>query len=159
VQGGITLGLQNVPSDQAPDLSLRTMGSDQRNISNVLLVAPAEEIAARQRQDLASQQPIAALAPLLRELPPVNYAKASDVAPLLASVTAGSEQRGSITVDDRTNSIIALETQDRLDELRRIVTQLDIPVRQVMIEARIVEANVGFDKALVVRWGGNVNLS
>src|SRR5690606_22830314 len=87
-----------------------------------------------------------------------NYANASDIATLFASVTAGGEQRGSITVDDRTNSIIALETQERLSELRRIVTQLDIPVRQVMIEARIVEANVGFDKALGVRWGGNVNL-
>src|SRR5690606_4439853 len=106
-----------------------------------------------------SQKQIAELAPLRRELIQVNYAKASDIAALFASVTAGSEQRGSITVDDRTNSIIALETQDRLDELRRIVTQLDIPVRQVMIEARIVEANVGFDKALGVRWGGNVNLA
>ncbi|MCL3027678.1 type IV pilus secretin PilQ, partial [Klebsiella pneumoniae] len=62
--------------------------------------------------------------------------------------------RGSITVDDRTNSIIAYQPQERLDELRRIVSQLDIPVRQVMIEARIVEANVGYDKSLGVRWGG-----
>src|SRR5690554_3794293 len=158
VQGSITLRLQNVPWDQALDLVLKTKGLDQRKIGNVLLVAPAEEIAARERQELESQKQIAELAPLRRELIQVNYAKASDIAALFASVTAGSEQRGSITVDDRTNSIIALETQDRLDELRRIVTQLDIPVRQVMIEARIVEANVGFDKALGVRWGGNVNL-
>lgn len=147
-----------MPWDQALDLVLKTKGLDQRKIGNVLLVAPAEEIAARERQELESQKQIAELAPLRRELIQVNYAKASDIAALFASVTAGSEQRGSITVDDRTNSIIALETQDRLDELRRIVTQLDIPVRQVMIEARIVEANVGFDKALGVRWGGNVNL-
>src|SRR5690554_5193614 len=158
VQGSITLRLQNVPWDQALDLVLKTKGLDQRKIGNMLLVAPAEEIAARERQELESQKQIAELAPLRRELIQVNYAKASDIAALFASVTAGSEQRGSITVDDRTNSIIALETQDRLDELRRIVTQLDIPVRQVMIEARIVEANVGFDKALGVRWGGNVNL-
>ena len=158
VQGSITLRLQNVPWDQALDLVLKPKGLDQRKIGNVLLVAPAEEIAARERQELESQKQIAELAPLRRELIQVNYAKASDIAALFASVTAGSEQRGSITVDDRTNSIIALETQDRLDELRRIVTQLDIPVRQVMIEARIVEANVGFDKALGVRWGGNVNL-
>ncbi|MDX9686330.1 type IV pilus secretin PilQ [Halopseudomonas formosensis] len=158
VQGSITLRLQNVPWDQALDLVLKTKGLDQRKIGNVLLVAPAEEIAARERQELESQKQIAELAPLRRELIQVNYAKASDIATLFASVTAGSEQRGSITVDDRTNSIIALETQDRLDELRRIVTQLDIPVRQVMIEARIVEANVGFDKALGVRWGGNVRM-
>ena len=158
VQGSITLRLQNVPWDQALDLVLRTKGLDKRQVGNVLLVAPAEEIAARERQELESQQQIAELAPLRRELIQVNYANASDMAALFASVTAGSEQRGSITVDDRTNSIIAFETQERLDELRRIVTQLDIPVRQVMIEARIVEANVGFDKALGVRWGGNVNL-
>src|SRR5690554_681393 len=159
VQGSITLRLQNVPWDQALDLVLKTKGLDQRKIGNVLLVAPAEEIAARERQELESQKQIAELAPLRRELIQVNYAKAADIATLFASVTASEgEQRGSITVDDRTNSIIALETQAKLDELRRIVTQLDIPVRQVMIEARIVEANVGFDKALGVRWGGNVNL-
>src|SRR5690606_22824730 len=134
------LRLQNVPWDQALALLLKTKGLDRRNIGNVLLVAPAVEAAARERPVLESQKQIAELAQLRRELVQVNYAKASDIATLFASVTAGSEQRGSITVDDRTNSIIALETQDRLDELRRIVTQLDIPVRQVMIEARIVEA-------------------
>lgn len=159
VQGSITLRLQNVPWDQALDLVLKTKGLDQRKIGNVLLVAPAEEIAARERQELESQMQIAELAPLRRELIQVNYARAADIASLFASVTAGDgEQRGSITVDDRTNSIIALETQQKLDELRRIVVQLDIPVRQVMIEARIVEANVGFDKALGVRWGGNVRM-
>ena len=160
VQGSITLRLQNVPWDQALDLVLKTKGLDKRQIGNVLLVAPAEEIAARERQELESQKQIAELAPLRRELIQVNYAKASDIAQLFASVTSADadSQRGSLTVDERTNSIIALETQEKLDELRRIVTQLDIPVRQVMIEARIVEANVGFDKALGVRWGGNLNL-
>ncbi|WOD13320.1 type IV pilus secretin PilQ [Pseudomonas sp. NyZ704] len=159
VQGSITLRLQNVPWDQALDLVLRTKGLGQRKVGNVLLVAPADEIAARERQELESQQQVAELAPLRRELIQVNYAKASDIATLFASVTgAEGQERGSITVDDRTNSIIALETQDKLDELRRIVVQLDIPVRQVMIEARIVEANVGFDKALGVRWGGNIGM-
>lgn len=160
VEGSITLRLQNVPWDQALDLVLKTKGLDKRKIGNVLLVAPADEIAARERQELESQRQIAELAPLRRELIQVNYARASDIAQLFASVTAAAngEQRGSITVDDRTNSIIALETQEKLDELRRIVTQLDIPVRQVMIEARIVEAAVGFDKALGVRWGGNIDL-
>ncbi|MDH4611930.1 type IV pilus secretin PilQ [Pseudomonas sp. BN102] len=160
VQGNITLRLQNVPWDQALDLVLKTKGLDKRKVGNVLLVAPADEIAARERQELESQKQLAELAPLRRELIQVNYAKASDIAKLFQSVTsgdpsaAGTDERGSITVDDRTNSIIAYQTQDKLDELRRIVTQLDIPVRQVMIEARIVEANVDYDKALGVRWGG-----
>ncbi|MFZ2288316.1 MAG: type IV pilus secretin PilQ family protein [Halopseudomonas yangmingensis] len=160
VEGSITLRLQNVPWDQALDLVLKTKGLDKRQVGNVLLVAPAAEIADRERQELESQKQIAELAPLRRELIQVNYAKAVDIAKLFQSVVAaeGQAQRGSITVDERTNSIIAMETQDKLDELRRIVTQLDIPVRQVMIEARIVEASVGFDKELGVRWGGNVNM-
>ena len=158
VQGGITLRLQNVPWDQALDLVLKTKGLDKRMVGNVLLVAPADEIAARERQELESQKQIQELAPLRRELLQVNYAKAADIAKLFQSVTRGQnveQERGSITVDDRTNNIIAYQTQDRLDELRRIVAQLDIPVRQVMIEARIVEANVDYDKSLGVRWGGS----
>ncbi|MFF7707564.1 type IV pilus secretin PilQ [Pseudomonas sp. NPDC007930] len=165
VQGNITLRLQNVPWDQALDLVLKTKGLDKRKVGNVLLVAPADEIAARERQELESQKQIQDLAPLRRDLIQVNYAKASDIAKLFQSVTgaggkgaagadSGGETRGSITVDDRTNSIIAYQTQESLDELRRIVAQLDIPVRQVMIEARIVEATVNYDKALGVRWGG-----
>jgi type IV pilus assembly protein PilQ len=171
VAGNITLRLQNVPWDQALDLVLKTKGLDKRKIGNVLLVAPADEIAARERQELEAQKQIAELAPLRRELIQVNYAKASDIAKLFQSVTGGdgsssgasggdsSSDRGSIAVDDRTNSIIAHQTQDRLDELRRIVSQLDVAVRQVMIEARIVEADVGYDKSLGVRWGGSTNLS
>lgn len=158
VQGNITLRLQNVPWDQALALVLKTKGLDKRQVGNVLLVAPADEIAARERQELESQRQIAELAPLRREVVQVNYAKAADIARLFQSVTnnaASAEDRGSIAVDDRTNNIIAYQTQERLDELRRIVAQLDIPVRQVMIEARIVEANVNYDKALGVRWGGS----
>lgn len=164
VQGNITLRLQNVPWDQALDLVLKTKGLDKRKVGNVLLVAPADEIAARERQELEAQKQISELAPLRRELIQVNYAKASDIAKLFQSVTGvggapgavggGTDNRGSITVDDRTNAIIAYQTQDRLDELRRIVAQLDIPVRQVMIEARIVEAAVDYSKSLGVRWGG-----
>ncbi|WP_236199092.1 type IV pilus secretin PilQ [Pseudomonas pseudonitroreducens] len=162
VQGSITLRLQNVPWDQALDLVLKTKGLDKRKVGNVLLVAPADEIAARERQELEAQKQISELAPLRRELIQVNYAKASDIAKLFQSVTGaggapgagGADNRGSITVDDRTNAIIAYQTQDRLDELRRIVAQLDIPVRQVMIEARIVEASVDYSKSLGVRWGG-----
>jgi type IV pilus assembly protein PilQ len=159
VQGGITLRLQNVPWDQALDLVLKTKGLDKRMIGNVLLVAPADEIAARERQEMETQKQMEDLAPLRRELLQVNYAKAGDIAKLFQSVTsteAKADERGSITVDERTNNIIAYQTQDRLDELRKIVAQLDIPVRQVMIEARIVEANVDYDKSLGVRWGGAV---
>lgn len=161
VQGNITLRLQNVPWDQALDLVLKTKGLDKRKVGNVLLVAPADEIAARERQELESQKQIAELAPLKRELIQVNYAKATDIAKLFQSVTSAdgsadpaTAERGSVTVDDRTNSIIAYQTEDKLEELRRIVVQLDIPVRQVMIEARIVEANVDYDKELGVNWRG-----
>jgi type IV pilus assembly protein PilQ len=163
VQGDITLRLQNVPWDQALDLVLKTKGLDKRKIGNVLLVAPADEIAARERQELESQKQIAELEPLRRELIQVNYAKASDIAKLFQSVTgsdpsAASAVRGSVTVDDRTNSIIAYQPQTNLDELRRIVAQLDIPVRQVMIEARIVEASVDYSKELGVKWKGVTTL-
>ncbi|EPJ77356.1 type II and III secretion system protein [Pseudomonas sp. CFII64] len=162
VEGNITLRLQNVPWDQALDLVLRTKSLDKRLIGNVLMIAPAAEISARELQEMESAKHVSELAPLRRELMQVNYAKAKDIAELFKSVTKqegnaedGQQERGSITVDDRTNNIIAYQTQDRLDELRRIVSQLDIPVRQVMIEARIVEATVGYDKALGVRWGGS----
>jgi len=158
VQGNITLRLQNVPWDQALDLVLKTKGLDKRKIGNVLLIAPAAEIAARERQEMEAQKQIAELAPLRRELIQVNYAKAAQIAALFQSVTSGQgDERGSVTVDDRTNSIIAYQTQEKLDELRRVVAQLDIPVRQVMIEARIVEANVDYSKSLGVRWGGSLS--
>ncbi|KAF0862483.1 type IV pilus secretin PilQ [Pseudomonas sp. LD120] len=159
VQGSITLRLQDVPWEQALDLVLKTKGLVQRKVGNVLLVAPADEIAARERQQLESQRQLADLAPLRRELLQVNYAKAAEIAKLFQSVTSAEErvdERGSISVDERTNNIIAYQTRERLDELRRIVTQLDVPVRQVLIEARIVEANLDYDKSLGVRWGGSV---
>lgn len=164
VQGNITLRLQNVPWDQALDLVLKTKGLDKRRMGNVLLVAPAAEIAERERQELEARQQLQALAPLRREVLQLNYAKATDIAALFKEYaeggseniksSSGDQWRGSIIADDRTNSLMANLTEDRLEELRRIVTQLDVPVRQVMIEARIVEATVGYDKALGVRWGG-----
>ncbi len=159
VQGNITLRLQNVPWDQALDLVLKTKGLDKRKIGNVLMVAPADEIAARERQELESQKQVAELAPLRKDIIQLNYAKASDIAKIYeaegAKGTLKDDMRGSVIFDDRTNSLIVTLTQERIDELRRIITQLDIPVRQVMIEARIVEANVNYDKSLGVRWGGS----
>ncbi len=159
VRGNITLRLQNVPWDQALDLVLKTKGLDQRKVGNVLMVAPADEIAAREQQELAVQKQVAELAPLRKDIIQLNYAKASDIAKLYEEGSSGTlkdDMRGSVIFDDRTNSLIVTLTQERIDELRRIVTQLDIPVRQVMIEARIVEANVDYDKSLGVRWGGNI---
>lgn len=159
VQGSITLRLKDVPWDQALDLVLQAKGLDKRVKAGVLLVAPAEELAARELLTLESRKQMADLAPLRRELLQVNYAKAADLAKLFQSVTGfegTTDERGSVAVDDRTNNIIAYQTSERLEELRRIVAQLDIPVRQVMIEARIVEANVDYDKSLGVRWGGRL---
>ncbi len=159
VQGTITLRLKGVPWDQALDLVLQAKGLDKRIKAGVLLVAPAEELAARELLTLESRKQMADLAPLRRELLQVNYAKAADLAKLFQSVTGlegATDERGSVAVDDRTNNIIAYQTGERLDELRRIVAQLDIPVRQVMIEARIVEANVDYDKSLGARWGGRL---
>ena len=159
VSGNITLRLQNVPWDQALDLVLKTKGLDKRKVGNVLMVAPADEIAARERQELEAQKQVAELAPLRKDVIQLNYAKASDIAKIYedndSQGTLKDDMRGSVIFDDRTNTLIVTLTQERIDELRRIVTQLDIPVRQVMIEARIVEANVDFDKSLGVRWGGN----
>ncbi|SEK53254.1 type IV pilus assembly protein PilQ [Atopomonas hussainii] len=157
VQGSITLRLQNVPWDQALDLVLKTKGLDQRKVGNVLLVAPADEIAARERQELETQRQLAELSPIVREVLQVNYAKACDLAKLFDEFTEAGEQkdmRGSIICDDRSNSLIAHYTRERMEELRRIVAQLDIPVRQVMIEARIVEANVDYNRQLGVEWRG-----
>ena len=160
VSGNITLRLQNVPWDQALDLVLKTKGLDKRTVGNVLMVAPADEIAARERQELEAQKQVAELAPLRKDVIQLNYAKASDIAKLYEDVeskgTLKDDMRGSVIFDDRTNTLIVTLTQERIDELRRIVAQLDIPVRQVMIEARIVEANVDYDKSLGVRWGGNL---
>jgi type IV pilus assembly protein PilQ len=160
VSGNITLRLQNVPWDQALDLVLKTKGLDKRKVGNVLMVAPADEIAARERQELEAQKQVAELAPLRKDVIQLNYAKASDIAKIYedndSKGTLKDDMRGSVISDDRTNTLIITLTQERIDELRRIVTQLDIPVRQVMIEARIVEANVDFDKSLGVRWGGNL---
>jgi len=161
VQGNITLRLQNVPWDQALDLVLRTKGLDKRLIGNVLMVDLAEGIAARERQELESRKQIAELAPLYRERIQVNYAKADKIVELFkATANTGNtsskgDDRGTITHDERTNSIIAYQTQDKLDELRRIISELDVPVKQVMIEARLVEANETFGKELGVKWSGS----
>lgn len=158
VSGSITLRLQNVPWDQALELVLKTKGLDSRQIGNVLMVAPAQEIAERERQEIESNKQFAELAPLQSEFIRIRYAKAAEVVNLFE---AGSEEggslvseRGSVVVDDRTNSIIVTDTAAKQAEIRNLIERVDIPIRQVMIEARIVIAQTNLDEELGIEWGG-----
>jgi len=154
VTGNVTLRLQNVPWDQALDIVLRTKGLDKRKQDNVIIVAPQEELAAREKADLAARKDIQELAPLRSEYLQVNYAKAKDMEGLIKS-QGGSllSSRGSVAVDDRTNTLLLQDTADRLADIRRLVATLDIPVRQVLIEARIVVVNDDFKRDLGARVG------
>ncbi len=158
VSGRITLRLQNVPWDQALELVLKTKGLDKRQIGNVLMVAPAAEIAERERQEIESNKQIAELAPLQSEFVRIRYAQAQQIVGLFQ---AGSEdggslisQRGSVVVDARTNSLIITDTAAKLAEIRELIEQVDIPVRQVMIESRIVIAQSDLTHSLGIEWGG-----
>lgn len=152
VRGRITLRLQNVPWDQALDLILKTKGLDKRKVGNVMLVAPADEIAAREKLELESQKQVKELAPLRTEYLTVNYAKAKEVADLVKSSGFLSE-RGTITVDERTNVMLIQDTGANIDEVRFMLEQLDIPVKQVMIEARLVIARSDAAAEMGVKWG------
>ena len=158
VRGRITLRLQNVPWDQALELVLKTKGLDKRQIGNVLMVAPAAEIAERERQQIEANKQIAELAPLQSEFVRIRYASAAQVVQLFE---AGSEEggslissRGSVVVEPRTNSLIITETAPKLAEIRGLIELVDIPIRQVMIEARIVIAQSDATKNLGIEWGG-----
>jgi type IV pilus assembly protein PilQ len=166
VNGSITLRLKNVPWDQALDIILKAKGLDKRVDGNVLMVAPAAEIAERERLQVEANKQLQELAPLRTEYIRIRYA---DARTLFDLFDAGSESgrgrsnenatgsilsaRGNAIVDERTNTIILTDTEDKIAEFRSIVQQIDIPVRQVEIEARIVIANTDFRKQLGVRWG------
>ncbi len=152
VGGRITLRLQNVPWDQALDLILKTKGLDKRKVGNVLLVAPADEIAAREKLELESQKQVQELAPTKTEYITVNYAKAEELSKLLTKESGFLSDRGSVAVDTRTNTLIVQETIGKIDEIRYMLEQLDVPVRQVLIEARIVIARTNVGEELGVRW-------
>jgi type IV pilus assembly protein PilQ len=154
VTGNVTLRLQNVPWDQALDIVLRTKGLDKRKQDNVIIVAPQEELASREKADLAAKKDIQELAPLRSEYLQVNYAKAKDMESLIKS-QGGTllSSRGNVAVDDRTNTLLLQDTADRLADIRRLVATLDIPVRQVLIEARIVIVNDDFKRDLGARVG------
>jgi len=154
VTGNVTLRLQNVPWDQALDIVLRTKGLDKRRQDNVIIVAPQAELAAREKAELAARKDVQELAPLRSEYLQVNYAKAQDMAGLIKTQTNSLlSPRGSVAVDDRTNTLLLQDTADRLADVRRLVATLDIPVRQVLIEARIVIVNNDFERDLGARFG------
>jgi len=154
VTGNVTLRLQNVPWDQALDIVLRTKGLDKRRQDNVIIVAPQAELAAREKAELAARKDVQELAPLRSEYLQVNYAKAQDMAGLIKTQTNSLlSPRGSVAVDDRTNTLLLQDTADRLADVRRLVATLDIPVRQVLIEARIVIVNNDFARDLGARFG------
>ena len=154
VGGNLTLRLKNVPWDQALDLILRTKGLAMRQTGNVMLVAPTEELAARERLELEAQQQIEELAPLRSEFIQVNYAKAADLSGLLkAEGNSLMSERGNVSVDERTNTLLVRDTTEAITAIRRLVSKLDVPVRQVLIEARIVIADDTFNRDLGVRFG------
>jgi type IV pilus assembly protein PilQ len=161
VGGSVTLRLQNVPWDQALDIILRLKGLDKRRQDNVIIVAPAEELAAREKASLAARNDLEQLAPLRTEYLQINYAKASDIAALVQSTSGKSgagrnsllSTRGSVTVDDRTNTLLLQDTAESITNVRQLVATLDIPVRQVLIEARIVVVSENFSRDLGVRAG------
>jgi len=156
VQGSVTLRLRNVPWDQALDIVMTTKGLDMRQNGNVIMVAPAEEIAARETADLEAQLAISELEPMYSEFLQVNYAKAADLAALITGDGSGNSMmsdRGSIGVDDRTNTLLVQDTAERLQDIRRMVRTLDIPIKQVLIESRIVVVGDTFSRDLGIRLG------
>lgn len=155
VQGNVTLRLRNVPWDQALDIVMTTKGLDMRENGNVIIVAPAEEIAARETADLEARAAIHELEPLYSEFVQVNYAKAADLAALIGGDSGNAllSERGSVGIDERTNTLLVKDTAERLQDIRRLVRTLDIPIRQVLIESRIVVVNDDFSRDLGVRFG------
>lgn len=155
VSGNVTLRLKNVPWDQAMDIILRTKGLSMRQTENVVLIAPTQEITSWEKNELEAKKEIRELAPLRSQLIQINYAKAEDMAALLKQ--KGNQlltpERGNVTVDVRTNSLLVQDTGEKLEEIRELLAKLDIPVRQVMIESRIVSATDDFMKDLGLRLG------
>ena len=154
VEGNLTLRLKNVPWDQAMDIILKTKGLDQRKAGNVILIAPTDEIAAREKLELEARKQVEELERLRTEFIKVNYARASDIADLLKLTdNAILSPRGSVSVDERTNTLLIKDTNSSLTNVRILLAELDIAVRQVLIESRVVIANDDFSKELGVRFG------
>ncbi len=174
VQGTITLNLNDVPWDQALDIIMRSKGLDMRQQGNILLIAPIEEIAEREKKEVESKRKLEELAPLETYVARIKYAEAKEIYKFFnaprAQVNSGDQQRsggqgghgstfsilserGSAIVDERTNTIILTDIGDKIDEFKRLLARIDIPVKQVLIEARIVKAESDFRKELGASWG------
>lgn len=163
VQGNLTLRLKDVPWDQALDIILQTRGLDMRKNGNVVWIAPRDELATKEKLELEAKQQISELEPLRTETFLLNFAKAEVIAKLLSGQGQGGSsaqrilsKRGSASWDERTNQLFVQDIRSRLDEVRKLISQTDIPVRQVQIEARIVEAGDNFTRTLGARLGYNV---
>lgn len=154
VGGNVTLRLKNVPWDQALDIILKSRGLAMRQSGNVIMVAPTEEIAARERLELEAERQVRQLAPLRTEFVKVNYANAADLIQLIrAEENNLLSERGNVAIDERTNTLIVQDVASSLASIRDLVEELDVPVRQVLIESRIVNADETFAKDIGVRFG------
>src|ERR1700692_2402233 len=156
VTGNLTLRLQNVPWDQALDIVLRTKGLDKRRQDNVIIIGPTEELASREKAELAAHKEVQELSPTHTEFMQVNYAKVVDLAKLIKTGSGKDSMlspRGSLSIDERTNTLLVQDTAEKLADIRRLVQTLDVPVRQVLIEARIVIVNDTFERDLGARFG------
>lgn len=154
VTGNITLRLDGVPWDQALDIILKVKGLDKRMEGNILMVAPSDELAAREAKNLQAQQQVEELAPLYAEYVQINYAKATEFAALIKNEeTSILSPRGSVSVDERTNTLLIRDTAKSIEDIKRMISILDIPVRQVVIEARMVTVKDNVGEELGIRWG------
>ena len=154
VGGNVTLRLKNVPWDQALDIILKSRGLGMRQNGNVVMVAPQEELTARERVELEANQQIEELAPLRTEFMQINYANATDLSGLIiAGDNKLTSERGTVSIDQRTNTLIVQDVATSLQAIRELILKLDVPVRQVLIESRIVNADESFAKDVGVRFG------
>ena len=158
VSGNVTLRLKNVPWDQALDIILKSRGLGMRQNGNVVMVAPQEELTARERVELEANQQIEELAPLRTEFIQINYANATDLSGLIVSgENKLTSERGTISIDQRTNTLIVQDVATSLQAIRELILKLDIPVRQVLIESRIVNADESFARDVGVKFGFSKN--
>ena len=159
VTGAVTLRLKDVPWDQALDIILQAKGLGMRKNGNVLLIAPKDELAAKEKQELESKAALQGLEPLKSQAFQLNYAKAVDIAAQLVGGGSGTSRtlssRGSLIAEPRTNQLFVNDIASKLEQVQQLIAKLDIPVRQVLIEARIVEASDTFGRSLGVRLGGS----
>ena len=164
VTGNLTLRLQNVPWDQALDIVLRTKGLDKRRQDNVIIIGPTAELASREKAELAARKEVQELSPVRTEFMQVNYAKVADLMKLIRPTGAAAggggsgrntmlSARGTISIDERTNTLLVQDTAENLADIRRLVQTLDVPVKQVLIEARIVVVSDTFERDLGARFG------